>query len=163
MTDPTSQRAAAASPQRPLPGTSMKLCPCDARILASNDVDGYRYYSCGTCQGIWIPGSALRKTMRPEAVRDLLERLAEGTVPARQCPNEDSHLVALRVRDCEIDICPRCHSVWLDRNEALAIAHCFKESSAIVDADRGSQGAKPAWAGAMIVEAVFNALMLIFR
>ena len=101
--------------------------------------------------------------MRVEAAQDIIGKLTRATTPTLPCPNGDATLVTVTVRVCEIDICPRCHSVWLDRNEALSIAHCFKESSAIVAAEQGSQGIAPAWTGVMIVDTVLNALALIFR
>lgn len=139
-----------------------KRCPRDSAILATDDVGGYRYYSCLKCLGCWIPGSALRKTMRLGAARDIIETLPWASSSALPCPNGDGALATVIVRACEIDICPRCHSLWLDHREAVAIANCFREPSPIVEADRAnSPNAIPA--SAFVFEAIGTMISLIFR
>jgi Zn-finger nucleic acid-binding protein len=140
-----------------------KRCPHDNTILASNDVEGYRYYSCPKCMGCWIPGSALRKAMRPEAARDIIGKLSRPVSTTLPCPNGDSQLMRVTARSCEIDVCPACHSVWLDHLEAVAIADCFREPSAIVEADRSQNFDRPVSTGALVLEGIGTILTIIFR
>ncbi len=141
----------------------MKSCPRDSEILASNDVDGYRYYSCGKCHGFWISGSALRKTMRPEVVQDLIGRCSTEMTSTLVCPGCDSRLVELALRGCAVDICPRCHSIWLDQNEAQQIAVCFRDSSPILEAEQSNQAARPILTGLSVVDGVLQLLTLLAR
>lgn len=140
----------------------LKRCARDSALLASNDVDGYRYYSCPKCFGFWIPGSALRKAMRLEAAQGIIGALPWAAAPALPCPNGDGTLVMVIVRVSEIDICPRCHSLWLDGREAVAIANCFRERSPIVEADRANSQ-KPIPASALILEGIGAIISLVFR
>jgi len=141
----------------------MKSCPRDSEILASNDVEGYRYYSCAACGGLWIPGSALQKTMRPAAVQDLLARCASAPPANLSCPDAHGLLVALPIEDCEIDLCARCHAVWLDRDEILRISRCFRPATALLADVSTIRGPSPAYTGTVILDGLFQILTLLAR
>ena len=101
--------------------------------------------------------------MRIEAAQDIIGKLSRPVPTNLPCPNGDSQLVKVAVRSCEIDICPTCHSVWLDQFEAVAIADCFREPSAIVEADRGQNIGRSVSTGSLILEGIGTILMIIFR
>lgn len=137
----------------------MKHCPRDTKILASNDVDGYRYYTCSQCNGYWIPGKVLRNTMRSEIISDIVSRSSQKLSTTLPCSDCKSHMVALIIKECEIDICPGCSAVWLDNNEVLRIADCFKEDSAFVQAEQSLQDTRSGSKSGLIV---LTAIDLLF-
>jgi Zn-finger nucleic acid-binding protein len=139
----------------------MIRCPFDREILASNDVGGYRYYSCERCGGYWIPGGAIHQAL---SVRGILEL---GAVPAVGrstlcCPDCQAHLEIIHVHGCVLDSCGRCHGIWLDAGEAQRVRRLFPEGSAVVDADESRASPETIRrAGAVsLVESVANLMML---
>ena len=102
--------------------------------MATNDVDGYRYFSCAMCFGHWIPGRVTRRVLRePFAVR------ASGN-PARHsaiaCPACARPLEGLTVQACELDVCPTCSGLWLDGHEIVKLEPMFADGSQIVSSAR---------------------------
>jgi Zn-finger nucleic acid-binding protein len=81
---------------------------------------GVQAQSCAYCGGLWLPDQSWRK------IRGLAGWQHEGSTalrPARNtsrrnCPACDGQrLYVLQLRAIEIDVCPRCDGVWLDRDE----------------------------------------------
>ncbi len=138
----------------------MILCPRDQQILASNDVSGYRYYSCEQCHGFWIPGAALHRVLSESSIVELraVPRASPSEVP---CPDCRAAADALMVEECRLDLCPRCHGVWLDPGEAHRLRRLFPEGSAVVMADATSQEIPPPLVACSAVDAVANLLLLI--
>src|SRR5688572_32070188 len=112
----------------------MNLCPRDRQILASNDVSGYRYYSCEQCQGFWIPGASLHRVLSAKGITEL-RVVPRGDKSEIRCPDCLTDCDSLLIEGCRLDPCPRCHGVWLDPGEAGRIRRLFPEGSAVVIAD----------------------------
>ncbi|HMP84325.1 MAG TPA: zf-TFIIB domain-containing protein [Verrucomicrobiota bacterium] len=112
----------------------MSLCPRDGQTLASNDVSGYRYYSCERCRGYWIPGGALHRVLSARGVSELrsVPRAGKGDI---DCPDCHRPSVAVVIAGCRLDFCANCHGVWLDSGEVNRVRSLFPEGSAVVDAD----------------------------
>jgi len=114
----------------------MNTCPRDNAILASNDVNGYRYYSCEHCNGSWIPGASLDRVLSARGMGELrsIRRDAAGEM---FCPDCHALCDIVVIAGCRLDCCPRCRGVWLDAGEAQKVSHLFPMDSAVVDADKG--------------------------
>lgn len=138
-------------------------CPRDSAVLASNDVDGYRYHTCGECEGYWIGASVLRRNMEPEALRAIVARAAEAPPSALFCLADRTPLAAITTHGCEIDLCPRCHALWLDRGEVLKLAVAFKQSGAILSSARSPEEDRSRLTGFVLLDGVFQILTFFFR
>jgi len=102
--------------------------------------------------------------MRPDVVQDIIERCSFEMASSLRCLNGDSYLVALKVNDCEIDICPSCHSLWLDPGEVEKLANCFRDSSALLAAhDLRSRSASKELEPLCIIDVVFQLLTILIR
>lgn len=110
-------------------------CPRDSAILASNDVQGYRYYSCTTCRGVWIPGACIDRAMAAHDMHSLPE-IATASTAAIPCPGCNAQSAIVAIEGCEVDICRACHGVWIDGNEVLRLKAIFPQRSAILLAAR---------------------------
>jgi len=142
----------------------MNLCPRDRQILASNDVSGYRYYSCELCSGYWIPGATLHRVFTAQGIRELRvgTRAEKGEI---RCPDCHTDCVSLVIEGCRLDRCPKCHGVWLDAGEVQRLKRLFPEASPVVLADESrpskeSQQDLVAWS---LADAVVNLLLLVLR
>ena len=140
----------------------MNTCPRDRQPLASNDVHGYRYYSCEECGGSWIPGDSLDRVLSVRGAADLTG-IRPASVGDLFCPGCRALCDPVVIKGCHLDVCPRCHGVWLDVGEAQHVMHLFPEGSALVDADEDrAAGRNPTVLGAAsVVELVGNLFVLI--
>jgi Zn-finger nucleic acid-binding protein len=142
----------------------MNHCPRDRQILASNDVSGYRYYSCEQCHGFWIPGAALERVLSAKGITEL-RALPRGGPSEIRCPDCRTNCDSLLIERCRVDPCPRCHGVWLDSGEVRHLKRLFPEGSAVViaDAERPSMETQQALVAWSITDEVGNLLMLVLR
>ncbi len=112
----------------------MSCCPKDGGELASNDVAGYRYWSCERCAGFWIPGKVLHRALAQEAAKAFETLVGPGLGDA-VCPDCGINCDPLGIDDCHVDRCPRCRGVWLDSGEVVRLRRLFPEGSPVVIAD----------------------------
>lgn len=72
---------------------------------------------CHRCEGMWLPGPVVASVLgTPE-----LAGLGALPVTALSCPDDARTLHAVHHHGVEIDVCPSCHGVWLDRGELASI------------------------------------------
>jgi Zn-finger nucleic acid-binding protein len=138
----------------------MSHCPHDQELLASNDVSGYRYYSCERCNDDWIPGAMLDRALSARGVQELRAIPSSGRSKLN-CPDCQTTLATLIVDGCTLDSCERCRGIWLDAGEALRVRRLFPEDSAVVDAEREAGPANRGWAAVSLVDCVANLILLI--
>jgi Zn-finger nucleic acid-binding protein len=139
----------------------MSTCPRDQLLLASNDVDGYRYYSCERCNGFWIPGTVLDRALSERGIQDL--RAIRGAGPGDvTCPDCRAACEAIGIEGCDLDRCARCHGVWLDAGEVGKLKRLFPERSAVVAAEEGRL-TDAELAPIAIVDSVVQLLALLIR
>lgn len=106
----------------------MRQCPRDHAALELVGIGTPNaYHLCRTCSGLWLPGhvvSSFVGQIPPPASRAsaLTQRLL-------QCPDEGAFLHAVRHHGIEIDLCPVCCGVWLDRGELESILKRSRRSS----------------------------------
>jgi Zn-finger nucleic acid-binding protein len=140
----------------------MSWCPFDREVLASNDVSGYRYFSCERCGGYWIPGGAINQALSARGILELRAIPAIGRSNL-SCPDCQAHLEIIPVHGCILDSCGRCHGIWLDAGEAQRVSKLLPVDSAILDADqnRVGQAANGPFAALSVVDAVVYLLSLV--
>jgi Zn-finger nucleic acid-binding protein len=138
---------------------SSMRCPRDAAVLASNDERGLRYYSCKTCAGYWVPGFTLQEALaRAGATLPALDE--QPTTDAVRCPACHKPSRIFRFKDCEIDLCEHCRSVWLDGGELLKLKALFPENAPYVIAEQNRpEPPSPEAAAAKLVMAVAEAVI----
>lgn len=142
----------------------MNCCPKDGEILASNDVSGYRYYSCERCGGCWIPGASLHRVLSAQGVEEFRAVPVTGKGDV-DCPECHAPSQAVVIEECRLDHCGTCHGVWLDPGEVTRVRRLFPEGSAVVDADanRPPNGGNTTWGAWSVVDVVGNLLLLLGR
>jgi Zn-finger nucleic acid-binding protein len=94
-------------------------CPHDKRPLSRNDRHAFSRRECKKCGGMLLDEAFLKNALSrakasSAAGQPTLDKLPESRVV---CPRDRLPMRALLHSDVEIDICPRCLSVWLDRSE----------------------------------------------
>jgi len=137
----------------------MKICPRDGTVMATNDVDGYRYFSCERCCGHWIPGHAGRRALKGPVISLLKESAGPSSIP---CPACKCFLQTFKVEGCEVDVCGACHGLWLDGDEIVNLADLFPETSQILSSVRGRK-TEQKWSGVFAVaDATGQVINLLF-
>ncbi|MCK8503659.1 zf-TFIIB domain-containing protein [Myxococcus fulvus] len=117
---------------------SCPVCPPPAPPLRVIDLRGVPVDTCARCQGHWLDAGELERLApgwRTEALQAALPsatrrcRHARHHVPAMReecglcgspvarCPSCDETLSQVRTEVCAVDVCSRCHGLWLDANE----------------------------------------------
>lgn len=101
----------------------MKIeCPrcwveCDRKEI---DVFGPNIFIdiCPKCKGLWLDKGELGKLLKDRKITDFLTKHI-GTQSKSEliCPRCGSLMDFERAEDVEVDVCLRCHGVWLDANE----------------------------------------------
>lgn len=82
---------------------------------------------------------------------------------ALPCPCGHTQLVVLKIADCEIDLCPRCHSLWLDRDEILRISRTFRPDAALLADAATPREVSPAHTGSVLADGLLNLLAFLTR
>jgi Zn-finger nucleic acid-binding protein len=136
------------------------VCPRDESALVPHEERGLKSLRCGKCAGLFVDRSALLGLLPSGESGVGLGGLPESTAACARCR------VTMRMRvhrGTEIDICPQCHSVWLDAGEWESIARPastrgshFGRTAAIAGAAvlaGGAAGAAAASAKASAVQA----------
>jgi len=119
-------------------------CPrCDKVMRTHALPDEVEAGQCPQCEGHWLEGEDLRRLESTVNVR-LFEwrKLPSQEVQARElmCPRCPPHEAMKKVRSERdrhvlLDVCERCHGVWLDGGELRAIQE-MGVVAAIADAIR---------------------------
>ncbi|MBM3847299.1 MAG: hypothetical protein FJ405_13580 [Verrucomicrobia bacterium] len=107
----------------------MTLCPRDQRQLATNQAAKFRYLSCLRCQGHWIPGGALDRAIPNFASH--VSPCPHPTQPVFNCFQCQKPMGAVQARGCQLDLCPSCHSLWIDGPELKRLETLFARDSEI--------------------------------
>jgi Zn-finger nucleic acid-binding protein len=113
-------------------------CPKDHTELQSTRYEkNINVDKCETCGGIWLNREKLEKIQETRG-RDYKKELAQPpdlgyesfqlaeqqTQPPLVCPNcnvEMERREYARVSQILIDVCPKCHGIWLDKTELEAL------------------------------------------
>lgn len=99
-------------------------CPLDQSILQKHEEGEAQIFYCETCHGLWLSREQLSRFLRNPAVATALPKVkvfsgkhVDFTSP-RLCPLcKSAALFTKAVDGVEIDLCSRCHGIWLDAGE----------------------------------------------
>ena len=59
-------------------------------------------------------------------------------MPLLMCPNCNEGMQEVRRNEVQIDVCPKCRGVWLDRGELEKLLHSAREVEAEYERERES-------------------------
>jgi len=104
-------------------------CPRCDEVMTPVRPDEVEALQCPRCQGHWVEGANFRQLEATVDVRLFEWRtLPSEEVQARElaCPRCEPREVMTKVRSERdrhvlLDVCERCHGVWLDKGELRAI------------------------------------------
>jgi Zn-finger nucleic acid-binding protein len=74
---------------------------------------------------------------RPTPPQELL------SMPLLMCPNCNDGMQEVRRNEVQIDVCPKCRGVWLDRGELEKLLHSAREVEADYERERESWTRQP--------------------
>lgn len=119
------------------------LCPLDKSTLQTHEEGATQIVSCEICHGFWFSREQLTGFLsNGNHVKLLPKRKAfsakvQHSASTRSCPACDkSDLSAKLIDGVEIDVCLRCHGIWLDAGELELIItryHRKQKLNAAVD------------------------------
>ena len=106
----------------------MPRCPVCKTLTEMIRYEGVPVHNCGTCGGYWITDAKLatilarREVVMPEPVKQkMLEIAAESNSTDKlYCMTCGRQMVKEQFRhwgDIQLDRCPKCDGLWLDRGE----------------------------------------------
>jgi uncharacterized protein len=64
-------------------------------------------------------------------------------MPLLMCPNCNEGMQDVRRNEVQIDVCPKCRGVWLDRGELEKLLHSAREVEADYERERESWMRQP--------------------
>ncbi len=132
------------------------MCPDCREPLVVYELEGVEVDHCLACGGTWLDPGELEFLTEIEGVRssELSQAMAavkSGEKSKRRCPRCRRRLRAVflgQEKPVELDRCPRCRGLWLDRGEMDAVISLFAggEEKAVsrffADLYRGEREAK---------------------
>jgi uncharacterized protein len=65
------------------------------------------------------------------------------SMPILMCPNCNEGMQEVRRNEVQIDVCPKCRGVWLDRGELEKLLHSAREVEADYERERESWSRPP--------------------
>ena len=96
-------------------------CPRDGTEMGYQGFWKYPRHSCGQCGGVFVNEKDLAYNLGHEphvsfaTVAEVkLDNLADSGLA---CPADGTVLKVVRFADNEVDACPACRSIWLDKGE----------------------------------------------
>jgi uncharacterized protein len=102
-------------------------CPHDDTALREVETGGFRVAGCRQCSGIWLTRDTLKQAIATRRPVDNLDP-HEPPPPARPaptrrrlCPGCHCQLAPRWLHGIEIDVCEKCHGLWLDAGELRQI------------------------------------------
>jgi Zn-finger nucleic acid-binding protein len=116
----------------PIPGAkhlkpTTDKCPVDGGTLDLYSIFSMKFEGCQKCHGVWLVKDELRKLKnkalegRLHWLNDEVDNIEKTSAvrTERSCPKDNSKLlsVVFGKSSLVIDWCPKCHGLWLDRDE----------------------------------------------
>ena len=129
---PERQKAAA----KPLPH-----CPrCGAALQVAWTKSRQHCQACSSCGGLFGKLSLLKNAVAEESLNEIVKQAAACAQPGCVCPDCSSQMSLIRVssgsRHIEIDVCPKCRTVWYDKDEFESLAPTDGLLSATISAGK---------------------------
>lgn len=116
-------------------------CPrCGADLQTAWTKSRKTCQTCPSCGGMTGKLSLLKNCVAEESLSAIIETAKQHEQPGCVCPDCSSQMSLIRVatgkRAVEIDVCPKCHSVWYDKDEFESLAPADGLLSATVSAGK---------------------------
>src|SRR5689334_10500848 len=99
-------------------------CPRDHQQLTNRLCEDFPVHKSLACCGVWVQKDVIIELARAENFNSLVEpfqgdefelsSLPQGMLA---CPADGTSMHIRSVRGVEMDICPFCRGIWLDRGE----------------------------------------------
>jgi len=135
----------------------MLQCPRDGDVLCNIEYEGVEIETCPTCKGEWLDSDELKKIVQtaeqqftPEEIADLdaVNRSVfhiDDSVPNQvQCPKcegvELNRFNYASSSGIELDKCPACGGIWLDKDELEKVQILIEESNKQLGQDMKKYG-----------------------
>lgn len=74
---------------------------------------------CPECQGLWLDSAVLNEARQglESGLPQDIAAVPAATSSALSCPNDGATLNTIVHREVEVDACPQCQGLWLDKGE----------------------------------------------
>tara|TARA_R110002124_G_scaffold207248_1_gene373748 strand:- start:1579 stop:1977 length:399 start_codon:yes stop_codon:yes gene_type:complete len=100
----------------------LNCCFCKNKELASEEISGINVLYCEDCQGTWYTNDVILSMKEKEEVFSLPDfannKYSTNTKDSPlSCPEDQSFLQSYLFHNVEIDVCPECSGVWLEKKE----------------------------------------------
>jgi Zn-finger nucleic acid-binding protein len=97
-------------------------CPRDKGATLQPFRQGrYPRFECPMCTGMFIAERDLMQTLgyKDDRKFEAMAKIKVANVKDSplKCPHDGTTLKALKYQDTELDVCPKCHGLWLDYGE----------------------------------------------
>jgi Zn-finger nucleic acid-binding protein len=132
-------------------------CPKDGAALAASRYEAdVKVDACPTCRGIWLDAGELERIQESRerehsAVLSRMPALGFDAVALAEakaaqtiaCPKCGDPLARREYGFCSqvlIDVCPRCHGIWLDHRELGALEAFFERARGEAESDAADIG-----------------------
>lgn len=106
-------------------------CPRDGRELEYQGFWKYPRHACGQCRGVFVSERDMTESLGrkgPTEIEDVAQvKLDNVTDSDLQCPKDRAGMKAVILAGAEIDVCPSCTGLWLDKGEYEKIMERMKE------------------------------------
>jgi Zn-finger nucleic acid-binding protein len=115
-------------------------CPRDKVAMREQAYWKHPRHQCGQCRGLFLGEEHVIETLGRTAMEGFGERAA-GTVSTAigkvaaalpesplLCPRDGETMRVFVYKNVELDICPACHSLWLDEGEFAKVRTAGAES-----------------------------------
>ena len=97
---------------------TLMICPVCHKTMVTKSVKGYNVDVCTTCEGMWTKDKILEELFKLKIQRG-------GRILS--CPEcKDQKMVKETSGNVEVDVCPACGRVWLDKNELTKLWFAYK-------------------------------------
>lgn len=102
-------------------------CPHDDTALREVETGGFRVAGCPQCSGLWLTRDTLKQAIAAPRGADNLDphepppRARPDPARRRLCPGCHCQLAPRWLHGIEIDVCEKCHGLWLDAGELRQI------------------------------------------
>jgi Zn-finger nucleic acid-binding protein len=102
---------------------SFVKCPRDATTLSHEPFGIKAVVRCGKCTGAFVPPRTVNELYGLARISS--HRHAQADANQRKthlpCPVDGRHMMQVRYKGIEIDVCPDCHGIWLGGDEVARI------------------------------------------
>lgn len=106
---------------------AQRHCPVDHSPLREKRIrklgPEVRVDACEKCAGLFLDQDELLLLTADHALNSRLRHAHGGDEPStRLCPADQVRMMMEETRGVEVEVCPKCHGLWLDATELDALS-----------------------------------------